>query len=58
MFYSLIEMRGAAMSFTAAASGLVVFLLSVSGTVHLHLHSSHEQRGFWENVGLVKAGHL
>ncbi|XP_063739698.1 B-cell receptor CD22-like isoform X2 [Eleginops maclovinus] len=31
MFYSLTEMRGAAMSLTAAASGLVVFLLSVSG---------------------------
>ncbi|XP_063739714.1 B-cell receptor CD22-like isoform X2 [Eleginops maclovinus] len=30
MFYSLTEMRGAAMSLTAAASGLVVFLLSVS----------------------------
>lgn len=28
----------AAMRLTAAASGFVVFLLSVSGTVHLHLH--------------------
>ena len=26
------------MSLTAAASGFVVFLLSVSGTVYLHLH--------------------
>lgn len=26
------------MGFTAAASGFVVFLLSVQGTVYLHLH--------------------
>lgn len=26
------------MTLTAAASGFVIFLLSVQGTVHLHLH--------------------
>ena len=31
-------MRGAAMSLRGAASGFVVFLLSVSGTVYLHLY--------------------
>ena len=40
------------MSLSAAASGFVVFLLSVSGTVYLQLHSLHQSRRIWENVGL------
>lgn len=32
------ETRAAAMSLTAAAGGFVVFLLSLPGTVYLHLH--------------------